>query len=542
MLAADTKILLVDDDPAMLRLVSTWLEKAGYPVQCVADGQQALTAIDNECPDILLTDWEMPNVDGLELCRRLRALDLPHYIYIVFLSVKSTSAEMIEGLEIGADDFLTKPIDRGELLARMRSGARVIELERRLSRMARTDSLTGLMSRRTFYETLAREWERTKRFRLSLSCVMLDLDYFKRINDIHGHSAGDAALKSVAELLRGACRGSDTVCRYGGEEFCIMLPETNEHDAAVWADRVRRGLVENEISLNERIIRVTGSFGVAQHCDDTQTAEDLIDQADQALLCAKHTGRDRVVRYGSLSDSNDLDLEDSNKLGGLFRGIRAQHVMNPVVACLREDETVGQAAEFFLRSRIQSTPVVDAGGKLRGILSEKDLLTALVSLDCWKLPIHEVMKPNVICYEEDTPIRTIYEFICRVAIRQVVIVKDNCPTGIISRGTLLRWFKNLVISKGLLEYRPPPHEAEDFDPHRTKERLAETARELAHQASELESRFKEDDEDLVPYIVGGATGMQELLNDLLAYSRYANQPTGLAAAMQSMLLESNPMD
>jgi len=538
----NSKVLVVDDDPAILRLLSTLLTKAGYTVQCAADGELALEAIEAECPDFLVTDWEMPHMDGLELCRRVRQLDLLHYVYVVFLTVRSSFDEMIEALEVGADDFIRKPIRRDELLARMRSGSRVIELERRLNQMARTDPLTGLMTQRTFYEAVEKEWQRAKRFHLPLSCVMMDLDFFKRINDVHGHPAGDAVLKAVAKMLVEGCRKSDFISRYGGEEFCVMLPETDEKNAVLWAERIRERLGSMAIPVGDKEIRVTASFGTAQPHGDTQTAAKLVDQADQALLCAKHSGRDRVVPYASLNRENELNLQESDEAGGLFSGIHARHVMVPLVVCMREDETIGQAAEFFLRSRLTSAPVTNAEGKLIGILSEKDLMAAMVSLDCWQRPVREVMRPNVICYDEDTPVRVIYEFLCRVSIRRIVITKDECPTGIISRGTLLRWFRNLVISKGLLKNEDLPEQAEEADPHRSKERLVETARELARQASELQARFDEDVEDLVPYIVGGATGMQELLNDLLAYSRYANQATGLAAAVQSMMLDGSRAD
>ena len=139
---------------------------------------------------------------------------------------------MIAGLEIGADEFLCKPVYQEELLARMCAGSRVLELERRLSLMAHTDPLTGLMTQRTFYEILEKEWHRAKRYQLPISCVMLDLDFFKQVNDIHGHQAGDSALKSVADVLLESSRSSDSVCRYGGEEFCILLPEANEIDAS----------------------------------------------------------------------------------------------------------------------------------------------------------------------------------------------------------------------------------------------------------------------------------------------------------------------
>ena len=536
-------VLLVDDDPATLRLLSQWLNKAGYRLTVAKDGRQALAAIEAECPDFLITDWEMPQMSGLELCAAVRRLNLPHYVYILFLTVKASSDEKVAGLEGGADDFLTKPIQREVLLAQLRSGVRVLELERQLSEMARTDSLTGLSTRRTFYDCLVKEWERAKRVGLPLSCVMIDIDFFKRINDIHGHPAGDLVLKAVANLLQETCRNSDSLCRHGGEEFCVMLPETNEQGAAVWAERVRKRLSSLMIPAGgDEELRVTASFGAAQKYGDTQTPEDLVDQADQALLCAKQSGRDRVVCFESLSHAGALGLDGSDERGGLFEGITARHVMTPLVACLRDDQTVAQAAEYFLRSRINSTPVVDAQGKLTGILSEKDLMAAMVTLECWRRPVRDVMKPNVICYEENTPIRTIYEFLCRVSIRRVVIVDDGRPTGAISRGTLLRWCRNLVISKGLLESDEIVQGEPQLDPHRSQERLAETARELARQASRLQDRFGKDADDLVPYVVGGATQMQELVNDLLAYSRYANETADGAAALQSMLLSTSHTD
>jgi len=534
-------VLLVDDDPAILRLLSIWLEKAGYCVAQAHDGREALASIEQQCPDFLITDWEMPVLDGLELCRAVRRMSLPHYLYVLFLTVKASSDEKVAGLDVGADDFLTKPVHRDELLAQMRSGARVLQLERRLSEMARTDSLTGLPTRRTFYEWLVKEWERVKRYGLPLSCVMIDIDFFKRVNDLHGHPAGDAVLRAIADALSQSCRGSDTVCRHGGEEFCVMLPETTEHGGALWAERVRKRLASLVTSVGEKHVRVSASFGVAQKHDDTQTPEQLIDQADQALLCAKQSGRDRVVRFEWLSDAGNLRLAGSERPEGLFEGVAARHVMTPLVACLREDETVGHAAEYFLRSRINSTPVVDAQGKLAGILSEKDLMAAVVTLECWQRPVREVMKPNVICYEEGTPIRTIYEFLCRVSIRRVVIADDGRPTGTISRATLLRWFRNLVITRGLLDSEELAID-DELDPHRSKERLAETARELAQQAARLHDRFGEDADDLVPYVVGGATRMQELVNDLLAHSRYANESATGAAAFQSMLLSGSHTD
>lgn len=522
------EVLLVDDDPAMLRLLTKWLEKADYAVRTAEDGRKALDEIEKKCPDFVITDWEMPNMNGIQLCNALRDMKLPKYVYIIFITVCATQADSVQALETGADDFLTKPIHREELLARLTAGQRVVNLERRLSLMARTDSLTGLMTQRTFYECLNREWQRAIRHKIPLSCVILDLDFFKRVNDTHGHPAGDMVLKSVAKLLQDNCRASDSVCRYGGEEFGILLPETDEQQAAVWANRVRQLLSETTIPTKRRDLHITASFGVAQLGEDVAIAEQLVDIADQALLCAKQSGRDKVVSFHELHDAAVVDLGDNEKSRGLCQGIMARHVMTPTVACLQENETIGQAAEFFLRSRINSAPVVNEAGQLVGMLSEKDLMAAMVTLDCWRRPVYEVMKPNVIWYEEETPIQEIYEFLCRVSIRRVVIAKDNCPTGTISRGTLLRWFRNLVITKGHWELDAEIPRPEGDDPYRSRQRLAMTAKALGELALDLSQRLESEDEDLVPFVVGGASRMQELVYDLLAYSRYANE--GNAAA------------
>jgi diguanylate cyclase (GGDEF)-like protein len=542
MIPADFHILVVDDDPAIRRVLSVWLEQGGYRVSQAEDGHSALAAIEAKCPDFLITDWEMPQLDGVELCNRVRKLDLPHYVYVVFLTAKSAPDELVVGFETGADDFLIKPVNRNELLARIAAGCRVLKVERHLSLMAHTDPLTGLMSRRSFRELLEKEWQRAVRHNIPLSCAITDIDFFKRINDIHGHAAGDQMLKSIAQVLTESCRTSDAVCRYGGEEFCAVLPETSEREAGDWCERIRRDLAALSVAIDGKTIRVTGSFGVAQRRDDVATPEALLDRADQALLCAKQSGRDRVVRFASLAYLEDAGSKEGGLFGDVFRGITAADVMSPTVVCLDEDDPVGQAAEFFLRSRISSSPVVDARGKLSGVVSEKDLMTVIVSWDRWNTPIREVMHPNVIAYEEDAPIRAIYEFLCRVSIRRVVVVKQGRPTGTVSRGTLLRWFHNLVAFRGLATAERLPASEADLDMSRSQERLAKTARELARQASDLELRFQEEGVDLVPNVVGGATRMQELVNDLLAHSRFANEKKKTAAPWQSLLVNTGHTD
>jgi len=299
-------ILLVDDDPTMQEFLTNVLESAGYVVRLATSGEQAFDAVQEECPYFVITDWSMSPVNGIEFCRLLRKTDLPHYVYVVLLTGKSKTDDIVTGLSAGADDFITKPVSRGELLDRLQAGARVLELESRLSELARSDPLTGVLNRRTFHQLLEMEWSRSIRYRHPLSYVILDVDFFKKINDSYGHLAGDSVLKSLASLLCELCRQPDYVCRYGGEEFCILLPETDVDGAHLWAERCRAAVAATEFSFGGHDISVTASYGVAQRNDDTESAEELLDSADRALFVAKRSGRNRVSVFGSTASEEPL--------------------------------------------------------------------------------------------------------------------------------------------------------------------------------------------------------------------------------------------
>ncbi|WP_425617683.1 diguanylate cyclase [Anatilimnocola sp. NA78] len=522
-----TSILLVDDDSAILRLLARWLEQAGYKVATACDGYEAKLAIERECPHVVITDWEMPHVDGLELCRWVRTQDLPHYVYMLFLTVRGGLNDLVRGLESGADDFLKKPIDKDELLARMRSARRVLELEERLGVLARSDSLTGLASRRTFFEMLGREWSRSQRHRIPLSCVMVDIDYFKRVNDMHGHAAGDEVLRRVADCLSAGCRTSDVVSRHGGEEFCLLLPETTEYNAELWAERMRQKLAALTVDVGGQILKITASLGIAQRMNDTTTPEQLVDMADQALIVAKRSGRDRVVTFSSLSQATPRPTSSSSP-AMMLQDVSARQVMTTLVAGLDQTDTVDVASRYFLRFRIAIAAVVDHDGKLVGVLSEKDVMAAMLLPEWWKLRIQDVMKANVVCYEEETPALTIYEFLCRVTLRAAVIVKQGQPTGLITRGSLLRFFTNTLNvgseSGGLEQYETiRPHEVTTTDDIRR--RVLQIVRAVNDEAIDLRERLDLATDDLVPCLVGGASRVQELANDLLACSRAVSERT-----------------
>jgi len=508
------EILVVDDDPAIVRLVAQLLVTNGYSVREACNGREALEAIQEACPDLIVSDWDMPEIDGLELSRRIRQDELPHYVYILLLTAKSHSEDLIAGLAAGADDFVSKPIRSGELLARIAAAQRMLGLERKLRANSKEDSLTGVLNRRTFHELFEREWKRSLRYGLPLSTVMLDIDFFKKVNDTYGHPAGDAVLRGVAQVLRQECRATEYVCRFGGEEFCVLLPETAEHGAEVWAERARRLISNLTVEVPGGAIRVTASFGVAERLDDMQGPESAVDTADQALSVAKQSGRDRVVPASSLRDS--LANLTAGQKDSALAGVLARDVMGVLVHTLHQDETIQSAAELFLQLRQGSVPVVDDDGMLVGVVSEKDLMTLEVSGDSWERQVRDIMKRNVVCYDETTLAESVFQFLCRVSIRRVIVIRDGRPTGIISRSSFIRWFRNWMLA----------NRDEAFVHATERQRLYEgvmaTARAVAECGVNLPVELQLNQRYFVPCAVSEATRMQELINDLLGHCHTAS--------------------
>lgn len=514
-------VIIADDDDLIRKMLARWLTRAGYNVREATNGTEALRIVREQPPDIVITDWEMPGVEGPQLCHEIRQLPLPHYVYLLILTSRNDPKWVVEGLESGADDFLSKPIREAELVARLRAAARILEGERKLQQLARTDALTGLLSQRSFYDILCYEFQRARRTNRPLSCAMLDLDFFKRINDVYGHPVGDVVLKVTADTLLRSCRHSDVAARYGGEEFCVLLPEISEAQALKWAERFREILRATEIVAGDKKLTVTCSVGVSGLYEDTLTPEQLLDQADQALLCAKRTGRDRVVTYQTLNQNVEFDLDESHRRHDLFEGILAEHVMTPIVAPLQGDETVEHVAAYFLRSRISSAPVVNENGQLIGIVSEKDLMEAITSSEGWNRPISELMRPHVITYPADTPVRVIYEFLCRVAMRRVIITDQGVPVGIVSRASLLRWFRNLVLSERARAQGQPlaaDNTAEDI--------IQDALNQIGRERDKMAQKLVEKPPDLCAHLVGAASRIQEIAVDILAFASAVQNPLG----------------
>jgi two-component system, cell cycle response regulator len=300
-------ILVVDDHEDNVELLRARLEARGYRVEAAMDGQEALDKVLASPPDLILLDVMMPRVDGIEVVRRLKGNpDLP-FIPIIMQTALETTEDKVEGLDAGADDYITKPINFAELEARVKSLLRIKALQEELARanatllkMSQTDGLTGVDNRRHIEERLTEMYQHATRLAEPLACVMVDVDHFKSVNDTHGHQAGDAVLKQLAEILRDSAREIDRVGRYGGEEFIILLPSANADDATAFAERVRDAVESREFTYEGGALRRTLSAGVAAWPHpEIRHQESLVKAADDALYVAKARGRNRVVAYGS---------------------------------------------------------------------------------------------------------------------------------------------------------------------------------------------------------------------------------------------------
>jgi two-component system cell cycle response regulator len=288
---SNMRILIAEDEVHLCRVLQDLLDPWGYESVVVHDGESALAALRApDAPRLALLDWLMPGLDGIQVCQKLRAKPDRPFTYLVLMTGQGGRQQLIDGLEAGANDFLVKPVDASELKARLSSGRRIVTLHEQLRELALRDALTGLWNRAAILDLLNRELDRGRREGRPVSVIMADLDHFKRINDTLGHLAGDQVLRQAAGRMRSVLRPYDTVGRYGGEEFLIVLPGCGWGAAASLAERLRQCIATEPMTVEGNSVPVTLSLGIA--CDGTTaSAADLLRAADGALYHAKAAGR-----------------------------------------------------------------------------------------------------------------------------------------------------------------------------------------------------------------------------------------------------------
>ncbi len=301
-------ILIIEDDKDSRELLKIYLTKWNYNVFEASKPFAALELIKTHSIQMALIDWVLDETSGIEICNLIRNKFRDNYVYIIIITGQKTRRDVVEALSQGADDYLMKPFNFEELKVRIKAGERILTYQNNLKdcydklyEASIKDPLTGTFNRQTILERLNSEFERAKRLNDDLSVIMSDIDFFKRVNDSYGHLVGDSVLKHIGKILKKSIRKYDTVGRYGGEEFLIILPHTSIKVAKNIAERVRQSLKNEVFIIKNFSIPITMSFGIS-HISRASNSSLLLQQADQMLYEAKRRGRNKVVAIDEIKD------------------------------------------------------------------------------------------------------------------------------------------------------------------------------------------------------------------------------------------------
>jgi len=312
------RVLLVDDDRAVLMIMKMLLDNCGHTVAVARNGVEAIAMVKDFMPQVIITDWIMPVMDGIEFCKTLRRNPAWRNIYVFIMTSQESTDRLVEAFEAGANNYLTKPINPKVLGARLSAGQRMVQLQeeleyerqqlqklsselvasnKRFQQLALTDVLTGLPNRRFADDHMERQWALALRNNTPLSCMMIDIDYFKQVNDSYGHKVGDDVLKQVANSMQLTVRKEDVVCRLGGEEFLVVCPDVQAEALYRYAERLRQHVAALDFSdvITGKSFKLTISIGAASKTSALPTSEMLLQLADKRLYAAKETGRNRTV-------------------------------------------------------------------------------------------------------------------------------------------------------------------------------------------------------------------------------------------------------
>ena len=435
------RLMIVAEDRKTLRRMTRFLSAFGFDVDPVTDVRQAISACKASPPDFLIVDGDSLN---MEQCRQLFSKNRKGYSY-TFLMLRDAQIEgLTDAMVAGADDFLAKPLVFGELLARLRSGARVIEYERRVREQSAVEHTTGLLSYSAFRDRLQSELADAGDH--EISCVLLDLDFLNNFNQLYGCAAGDEILRAVANLVRSMAGDCKYLASFGAGRFAALLPDASDAQALAWAETVRQAVAHLDITLKHETISVTASLGVAGTMHGVTSADELIKRAEDAIRMAKSSGRNCVARCGQF-DGETREWEDLARQGRLFENTVARDVMVPCPVFVLGDQDAEEAAELLEQSRLSELPVVDRQGRLLGLFNA-DQLPDNFTRSGKKTKVCDFMVQEVATVPENETFGALMQFFMadNQSNHVVVVVRHEKPLGMVYRSGLAALSEPLNVS------------------------------------------------------------------------------------------------
>jgi len=433
------KILAVSDDRSALRHLIKFLKAFGYDVFSAVDTAQATAAIEAHSISFLIVDDRLqPN--GAEVCRCLMS-DTSHQRRFTFLLTRNPeTADVTSALATGVDDFLTRPIVYGELLARLRAGARALENRRRCGEQAESDPTTGLPSRAAFRRTLKSRVDDMRGTSKPVACAVLDIDFFGRVSRTHGQTAREVLLKQIALRLEQLVRPADELTCFGNDRFGLLMQSSSDREAVAEAERVCAAIADTEFRCGTSKVALTASAGVACWRRDLTDADEIIAHAEKALKGAKCSGRNCVVRHGQFGDETKA-WNDLAAPGRLFESTKARDVMTPCPVTLYLDDPFHKATTIFEQTELLAIPVVDRAGKFAGIVWRESFINGSDVHETYPAshlngPLSEQLDDAVECVEEDATFAELVERLSNESTPLLVVASERQPTGLVTPPTL----------------------------------------------------------------------------------------------------------
>lgn len=439
MTARPLTVLIVSEDRKVLRHLSQFFHVFGYSVHQAATVQQAWTATEPVMPDFLIVDADLPGQGALEICRRLGDRDAREYIFKFLMHQPSAALDLTEALQAGVDDFLTKPVIHGELLFRLRAGARSLENERRFRQQFGRDSVTGCAGRGELHRQWAEATTARGKTRQTCGIVVVDIDFFDRVNHLYGWAVGDRVLGEVAQRIEGRLETNMQLARWDADRFCVVASGKTCDQAAEWAESVRKSVCATPVESGAAELQITTSFGVAAAVAEGPAAFDnTFRDASSALHAAKRSGRNCVVRWGEFDDEA-REWKELAAPGKLFQNTLARDVMTPCTVVVHPDDTAQYGRTLLAHTRLTAIPVVDRQGKFLGVIMPQ------VDETIEAETVEQLMLEDIPTFDEETDFASLMEFCSREAAWTLMILKNGRPTGSVSPAQLAALTEPLTI-------------------------------------------------------------------------------------------------